>query len=56
MSVDSRPEPSSSAPKRKGKVARRHTVGRVILISAVVLALVTGLGTVYFIRHLDGNI
>lgn len=56
MSDESRPEPSSSAPKRKGKVARRHTVGRVILISAVVLALVTGLSTIYFIRHLDGNI
>lgn len=56
MSDESRPERSSSAPKRKGKVARRHTVGRVILISAVVLALVTGLGTIYFIRHLDGNI
>lgn len=56
MSDESRPEPSSSAPKRRGKVARRHTVGRVILISAVVLALVTGLSTIYFIRHLDGNI
>jgi LCP family protein required for cell wall assembly len=56
VSDESRPERSSSAPKRKGKVARRHTVGRVILISAVVLALVTGLGTIYFIRHLDGNI
>jgi LCP family protein required for cell wall assembly len=56
VSDESRPEPSSSAPKRKGKVARRHTVGRVILVSAVVLALVTGLSTIYFIRHLDGNI
>jgi LCP family protein required for cell wall assembly len=56
VSDESRPEPSSTAPKRKGKAARRHTVGRVILISAVVLALVTGLSTIYFVRHLDGNI
>ncbi len=44
------------APKRRGKAAKRHTVGRVILISAVVMALVTGLGVVYLVRHLDGNI
>lgn len=56
MSEESRPEPPVGAPKRKGKAPRRHTVGRVILISAVVLALVTGLSTVYFVRHLDGNI
>ncbi|MBC2931580.1 LCP family protein [Nocardioides sp. zg-1228] len=56
MSDESRPEPPSGAPKRRGKAPRKHTVGRVILISAVVLALVTGLSTVYFIRHLNGNI
>ena len=56
MSDESRPEPPAGAPKRRGKAARKHTVGRVILISAVVLALITGLGTVYFIRHLNGNI
>lgn len=56
MSEDSPPEPVAGAPKRKAKVARKHTVGRVILISAVVLALVTGLGVVYLVRHLNGNI
>ena len=56
MSDEPRPEPSDGAPKRRGKVARKHTVGRVVLISALVLALITGLGTVYFIRHLNGNI
>ena len=56
MSDESRPEAPHGAPKRKGKAARKHTVGRVIMISAVVLALITGLGTVYFIRHLNGNI
>ena len=63
MSDESRPEAPSGAPsdapdgpKRKGTVARKHTVGRVILISAIVLALVTGLSVVYFVRHLNGNI
>jgi len=56
VSDESRPESSAGVPKRRGKAARKHTVGRVILISAVVLALVTGLGTVYFVRHLNGNI
>ncbi len=56
MSDESRPDSTAGAPKRKAKVARKHTVGRVILISVVVLALVTGLSVVYFIRHLNGNI
>ena len=68
MSDESRPEGPSDAPsersshapspgpKRKGKVTRKHTVGRVIVISAIVLALVTGLSVIYFVRHLNGNI
>ena len=56
MSDESPPEPAEGAPKRKAKVARKHTVGRVILIAVVALALITGLGTIYFIRHLNGNI
>lgn len=44
------------APKRKAKVKRKHTVGRVMLISSLVLALVTGLGVVFLYRHLNGNI
>ena len=45
-----------SGPKRKGKVKKRHTVGRVLLVSSVVLALVTGLGTIYLYRHLNSNL
>ena len=56
MSDESRPEPPVSEPKRKGKPTRRHSVGRVILVTALVLAVITGLGMVYFIRHLNGNI
>ena len=44
------------APKRRGKSRRKHTIGRVLLASAVVLALATGLGVVYLYRHLNGNL
>ena len=57
MSDKSRPElPESSPPKRGAKPKRKHAVGRVILIAAIALALVAGLSTVYFVRHLNGNI
>lgn len=56
MSDESRPATPNGAPKRKAKVAKKHTVGRVILAAVVVLALVTGLGMIYFVRHLNGNI
>ena len=46
----------AQGPKRKGKVTKKHTVGRVLLATAVVLALVVGLGTVLLYRHLNGNI
>jgi len=44
------------APKRRGRAGRRRTVGRVLLATAVVLALATGLGVVYLYRHLNGNL
>jgi LCP family protein required for cell wall assembly len=56
VSDESRPETPGDAPKRRAKPKRKHTVGRVVLISAVVLALITGLSTVYLVRHLNGNI
>jgi LCP family protein required for cell wall assembly len=43
-------------PKRRGRARRTSTVGRVVLISTLALALVTGLGVVYFYRHLNGNL
>ena len=46
----------ATAPRRRGRKPRRHTVGKVVLISALVLALATGLGVVYFYRHLNGNL
>ena len=44
------------APKRKAEVPRKHTVGRVVAISTLVLALVTALGVVFLYRHLNGNL
>ena len=49
-------QPDSTAPKRRGKVRKRHTVGRVLLITVLVLAMVTGLGTIWLYRHLNNNI
>lgn len=43
-------------PKRRGKARKRHTVAKVLLASALVLAMVTGLGTIWLYRHLEGNI
>lgn len=43
-------------PKRRGQAPRRRTIGTVVLASALVLGLVTGLGVIYLYRHLNGNI
>jgi LCP family protein required for cell wall assembly len=44
------------AGKRKGKVKVRHTVGKVIGATVVVLALVTGLSVVFLYRHYNANL
>jgi LCP family protein required for cell wall assembly len=52
-------EPSAATPtgpKRRGKVRKRHTVGKVILASVVVLGLTAGLGVAFLYRHLNGNL
>lgn len=56
MAGVSSPGAEAPAPKRKAPVKRKHTVARVMLLSSLVLAMVTGLGVVYLVRHLDGNI
>lgn len=43
-------------PKRRGKVKKRHTVARVLAVTTLVLAMVTGLTVVYSFRHLSGNL
>jgi len=54
------PEPGAATPgngpKRRGRVRKRHTVGKVLLASVVALALGTGLGVVFLYRHLNGNL
>jgi LCP family protein required for cell wall assembly len=53
---DGMPVDNSVAGKRKGKVKVRHTVGRVVLASMVVLALATGLSVVFLYRHYNSNL
>jgi LCP family protein required for cell wall assembly len=43
-------------PKRRAKVKKRHTVARVLLVTTVVLAMVTGLSTLYLYRHYNSNL
>ena len=62
--LDASPSASPSEPrvatpvggKRRGRVRKRHTVGKVLLATVVVLALATGLGVVFLYRHLNGNL
>ena len=49
-------QPDAGAPKRRGKARKRHTVGKVLLATALTLAMATGLGTVWLYRHLNGNL
>jgi LCP family protein required for cell wall assembly len=49
-------ERDPAVPKRRGKVRKRHTVGKVLLATGLVLAMVTGLGTIWLYRHLNGNL
>src|SRR5680860_126493 len=49
-------EGSNDAPKRRGQVRKQHTVAKVLLVVVLALSVVTGLGVVYFYRHLNGNL
>ena len=49
-------QPDTAAPKRRGRVRKRHTIGKVVLASVLVLAMATGLGTIWLYRHLNGNL
>src|SRR4051794_38212435 len=44
------------APKRRAKARKTHTVAKVLVATLVVLGMVTGLGTVWLYRHLNGNL
>lgn len=47
---------AGGGPKRRGKVRKRHTVGKVVLATVLVLGLTTGLGVAFLYRHLNGNL
>jgi LCP family protein required for cell wall assembly len=49
-------QPDPGTPKRRGRIRKRHTVGKVLLATVVVLALATGLSIVFIYRHLNGNL
>jgi LCP family protein required for cell wall assembly len=50
------PDEPTHTPAQPTRRTRRRTVLRVVLGSALVLALVTGVATYLFVRHLNGNI
>jgi LCP family protein required for cell wall assembly len=55
--ADASPAPTSNGtPKRRGAAKRKHTIGKVLLATSLVLALATGLGVTYLYRHLNGNL
>ncbi|MGZ4445101.1 MAG: LCP family protein, partial [Nocardioides sp.] len=49
-------QPDSGAPKRRGRVRKRHTVGKILLVVVLALGLTTGLAVVFVYRHLNGNL
>ncbi len=51
-----RAQPDSGPPKRRGRGNKKHTIGKVVLVSVLVLAMVTGLSVVFLYRHLSGNL
>ena len=57
---DAAPEQRSArldcAQTSRRRSRKRHTVGKVLLVSVLVLAMVTGLGTIWLYRHLNGNL
>lgn len=56
---DAVPESAQSdpgVPKRRGRTRKRHTIGKALLATTLVLVMATGLGTVWLYRHLNGNL
>ncbi|MFT4264288.1 MAG: LCP family protein [Nocardioides sp.] len=46
----------SGGGRRRARTRKRHTVGRVLLSTLLVLALVSAMSVAYFYRHLNGNL
>jgi LCP family protein required for cell wall assembly len=49
-------ERDAGTPKRRARKRKRHTVAKVLVASVLVLGMVTGLGTIWLYRHLNGNL
>jgi LCP family protein required for cell wall assembly len=45
-----------TAPKRRGKVKKKHTVAKALVVITLALGLITGLGVSYLYRHFGGNL
>lgn len=45
-----------SAPKRRGRPPRRHTVAKVLTTTTLVMALAVAMSVVYLYRHLNSNL
>jgi LCP family protein required for cell wall assembly len=57
ITSDDQPAPRSRVqPKRRGRTKKRHQAVLAIIGAATALALAVGLGSVYFLRHLDDNV
>jgi len=48
--------PPASGGKRRAQPPRKHTIWKVLGSTLLALVLLTGLGTVYLYRHLNGNL
>ncbi|MDN4171613.1 LCP family protein [Nocardioides sp. SOB77] len=51
-----KPDTRGRSGRRRGRTRRRHTVARVLGITVLVLAMVTGLSVVFLYRSLDGSL
>ncbi|NHC25364.1 LCP family protein [Nocardioides sp. IC4_145] len=51
-----KPDTRGRSGRRKARARRRHTVARVLVITTVVLAMVTGLSVVFLYRSLNGDL
>ena len=56
MSDAAEPTPPAGDGKRRADKRRRHTIGKVVLVTLLALTMVTGLTTIYLYRHFNGNL
>lgn len=47
---------AGSGPRRRGRSKRRHRFGTAVVVGGTATAMVLGLGSVWYLRHLDDNV